>query len=1025
MRPLRLQIENLASFRDKHGPLDFSRFDLFAIAGPTGAGKSSLLDAIVFALYGRTPRLGANLTEMIALGKDRLAVTFDFSSAGKTYRVARALHRNRKTKVSEAALEELVGDQERAITDGAASVNKALERIVGLSYDAFTQAVILPQGDFQRFLKSAPGPRRAILANLLRMQVYERMHGRARDEEVRLAATVQGGETLLAGDAEAATPEVIEAARDRLAALRARLAALSAAVTTQEGVVQELRQGRHKTRELRDAEEKLRGLLTRERAVKESEDRLATASRAEGVRPRLDNLEKAREQLKSWTDRWEKTRRAEAETALQEDRAQRALRAAQKGVTKVLKLEARIRAIDEISGLLEPRDAARKRADEAEKRYADADRALQLAREQEKQAGGKARATAEAARATAAKISANGYDAATHERLESLREAALILGQVRAAWQRAEVTARAATEEVRRAEVAETARKKALESAQKTAHQAAEARHLAEATERKTERDHAVAHLRASLATGQACPVCEQAVARLPPAPSVGALDAVRQQVVEARDRDQLAQAAVAEARGELAEATATQRKAHEAAMAAERDAKAAAQALVEADLRLGESAGADLGPRSKTPLEERLKAALDRFADRKKSHEALRSERERADREHERAGLELERAKEKGVGLATDLVALETEKDAAHREAKELAQRIEKVLRGASPERERASLEAEKAGLQAALLAAQKAEREAAAERLEVKTQRDTAQRSMIDAQRALAEESDALDKALREAGFESAPAATRAVLAADVVERLRGEVETHRRDAHATTIRVDELKKELKQRLVEEAELRDAELALVTQRSELASGRTEEGRLTQSVADLQERAERLRALGVSIERDRKRHATFQRLTTDLRSENFRAFVLEEAFQELVVGASARLLALTDRYSFEFKDDSFHVLDHDNADERRSAETLSGGETFLASLALALELSQQIQRAAGAVHLDSLFIDEGFGTLDPETLDTIAGALEDLQVGGRMVGIITHLPELTERIPNRVRVEKRPEGARFRVETA
>ena len=106
-----------------------------------------------------------------------------------------------------------------------------------------------------------------------------------------------------------------------------------------------------------------------------------------------------------------------------------------------------------------------------------------------------------------------------------------------------------------------------------------------------------------------------------------------------------------------------------------------------------------------------------------------------------------------------------------------------------------------------------------------------------------------------------------------------------------------------------------------------------------------------------------------------------------------------------------------------DNAGERRRAETLSGGETFLASLALALELSEQVQRAAGSVPLGSLFIDEGFGSLDSETLDTVAGAVESLQAGGRMVGIITHIVELTERLPARLVVEKTAAGAKVSVQ--
>ena len=90
-----------------------------------------------------------------------------------------------------------------------------------------------------------------------------------------------------------------------------------------------------------------------------------------------------------------------------------------------------------------------------------------------------------------------------------------------------------------------------------------------------------------------------------------------------------------------------------------------------------------------------------------------------------------------------------------------------------------------------------------------------------------------------------------------------------------------------------------------------------------------------------------------------------------------------------------------------------------------LASLALALELSEQVQRASSAVPLDSLFIDEGFGTLDPATLDTATGAIESLQVGGRMVGIITHVQDLADRLPARVVIEKRSDGSRLSVDVA
>ena len=170
-------------------------------------------------------------------------------------------------------------------------------------------------------------------------------------------------------------------------------------------------------------------------------------------------------------------------------------------------------------------------------------------------------------------------------------------------------------------------------------------------------------------------------------------------------------------------------------------------------------------------------------------------------------------------------------------------------------------------------------------------------------------------------------------------------------------------------------------------------------------------------------LEKLRAEQSVYQSLALDLRSDRFQAFLLEETFRELVSGASVRLWDLTKRYRFEWQNEAFQVVDYDNARAVRSADTLSGGETFLASLALALQLSEQVQKAAGATVLDSLFIDEGFGSLDPEALDAAAVAIESLQTGGRMVGIITHIEELSLRLPARVKVGRATEGSRLLLE--
>ena len=109
-------------------------------------------------------------------------------------------------------------------------------------------------------------------------------------------------------------------------------------------------------------------------------------------------------------------------------------------------------------------------------------------------------------------------------------------------------------------------------------------------------------------------------------------------------------------------------------------------------------------------------------------------------------------------------------------------------------------------------------------------------------------------------------------------------------------------------------------------------------------------------------------------------------------------------------------------MVDHWNADAQRSVKTLSGGETFLASLGLALALAESLAtlsaQGCASEALESLFLDEGFGTLDPETLAQVVQALEALHGGERMVGLITHLPELAEQMPARVAVGRSDRGA-------
>ncbi|MFI5006126.1 MAG: SbcC/MukB-like Walker B domain-containing protein, partial [Solirubrobacterales bacterium] len=176
---------------------------------------------------------------------------------------------------------------------------------------------------------------------------------------------------------------------------------------------------------------------------------------------------------------------------------------------------------------------------------------------------------------------------------------------------------------------------------------------------------------------------------------------------------------------------------------------------------------------------------------------------------------------------------------------------------------------------------------------------------------------------------------------------------------------------------------------------------------------AELQQKKQALEASG----------ALAQTLAQHLRADQFLAYVQEEALRLLAEDGSRHLHMLSQgRYSLVCEEQEFAVVDHWNADSRRSVKTLSGGETFLASLALALALAESLARLSAEGRageaLESLFLDEGFGALDAETLDVVVQAIEALQGGQRMVGIVTHIPELAERMPARLEVRRGAQSA-------
>ena len=290
----------------------------------------------------------------------------------------------------------------------------------------------------------------------------------------------------------------------------------------------------------------------------------------------------------------------------------------------------------------------------------------------------------------------------------------------------------------------------------------------------------------------------------------------------------------------------------------------------------------------------------------------------------------------------------------------------------------------------------------------------------SSLDAERSRGWKAfDAARDELTAAGL-AAPPATREDLRADwvaMVEWARSGVHAERAAAAQYRTAAEEARTRFEKR-IDEQRSRCAECEVAATRGDPRDA------CADALATARETARRLRRDLETVEALRTELKTTDRegrvakdLARHLDARNFERWLMTRALRRLVTGATHVLHELSGgTFSLTLDDrNEFLVIDHRNADERRLARTLSGGETFLASLALALALAEHVAElaAADAARLDALFLDEGFGTLDPETLDIVAAAIEELGSRGRMVGLVTHVRDLAERIPVRFDVRK------------
>ena len=182
MRPIKLELEGFTAYRE-FTAVDFAGADLFVLTGPTGSGKSSIIDAITFALYGSVSRYAnPNLVHpVISQGKVEAKVRFDFAVEDSLYTAVRVVRKTPRggATTKEARLE----SKGRLLAGSADEMTRKVGQLLGLNFEQFTTCVVLPQGDFARFLHEKPAQRQDLLTKLLGVDIYEKMGTLARTRE--------------------------------------------------------------------------------------------------------------------------------------------------------------------------------------------------------------------------------------------------------------------------------------------------------------------------------------------------------------------------------------------------------------------------------------------------------------------------------------------------------------------------------------------------------------------------------------------------------------------------------------------------------------------------------------------------------------------------------------------------------------------------------------------------------------------------------------------------------------------------
>jgi len=1014
VKPLRLQMSAFGPYGGTE-TIEFERLEghkLFLICGPTGAGKTSILDAMTYALYGESSSLGRDAGHFRSHHAEPTAPTeveLDFAVGKIKYRVWRRAGWQRPKKrgpgvTDERPVAELrrwKDDKLETVADKLGDVLREVHQLMGMSASEFRQIILLPQGEFRRLLAAKPSDRETILQTLFRTSLYGRiaevLKKAAKKAKKELEAFSKRRQGVLEGantDSEETIEATIAAERDTIERSEQEVGTRERAAADARNALEAGRQAQGKLDEHRAATTALDQLLGRADQIEARAATLARARDAGTVAPvvsRCQELERglaeAEEELRVATrelDEW-RTRETEATNAR---------RAAEEKEPERTALEARVHELE----TLEP---ARDRLQELHAELDKARAASALAASELDDLKVRLEVYQSKHRTTEADhkdAHQRGIDAdrLQHERnqLHGSVERAQQHGQYRSQMDEqsaalAEARGRVAATRAQLDETRDHA--KTLESDWLTGQAAVLAR---------------------GLSPSEPCPVCGSTEHPAPApdhadVPDDARLETARAASTQAEEELQRHQAAESKLHGEV-EATRGRVDTLAAELGEDIDAEGWRARLAETKTALdaAESARAEA---------DRLAAELTQLgADIQTHHSAVEHAGTRhtdAETMHAAAGVRVQESEARVPEHLRTGEALEREHDQVQARAKQLTQELDQA-------RERAEAAAKKHA--AAVASSERAER---------RVRRD---REVTDEARAR------VDEALVGSGFTDRTAWRAATLTPEQINALQAEVREFGEHVAAAKDRLTRAQAESSE--LEAPDIPNLETVATDANNALAAAHKEHAAAATRLAQLQHAHDTLRSLA---EETREQEIRWQ-LVAELahvaagknpRKLSFQRYVLAGLFDDVLFAASEQLKVMSRGRYLLRQDDSFKkggqqgglnlVVDDAYTGTDRPVSTLSGGEGFLAALSLALGLSDVVQSYSGGTFLDALFIDEGFGSLDPEALDLAIRALTDLQAGGRLVGIISHVPELRERVPARLEVEPGPGGSSTRFEIA